>query len=43
MIIRPSSVKGFVPWFNNGDDGETEDSQLTIIVSFSMLKFIRPL
>lgn len=43
MIIRPSSVEELVPCFNNGDDRETESSQLTIIVSFSMLKYIRPL
>lgn len=43
MTIRPSSVEELVLWFNNGDDREMESSQLTIIVSFSMLKYIRPL
>lgn len=43
MIIRPSSVEELVLWFNNGDDREIEGSQLTIIASFSVLKYIRPL
>lgn len=40
MIIRFSSIRGFVPWFNNGDVRETEGSHLTIIVFFPMLKCI---
>ena len=40
MIIRFASIKDSVPWFSNGDGRETEGSQLTIIVSFPMLKCI---